>query len=176
MNVCVNVGWSLRYAHAGQVLKLVPPRSLTTWPLVVAFCHCFLQLRAILEVYACYRPDVGYVQGMSYFAAMFCLHIDDPTLVFQCLANLMVKQHVFAFYKHPMNTLEQCVPQWVGYCMPRRLTSLVVFCVYVLWYRAGITPCSTCYSLTPIQKCTNTCGSTMFHTTCICFVGSKRCS
>ena len=59
----------------------------------------YQRLREILEVYTCYRPDVGYIQGMSYFAAILCLHIDDPCLAFQCLANLMVKEHLFVFYR-----------------------------------------------------------------------------
>ncbi|CCI45586.1 unnamed protein product [Albugo candida] len=53
----------------------------------------------VLETYACYRPDLGYIQGMSYLAAMLCLHIPtNPYLTFQCLANLMVQHHLFTFY------------------------------------------------------------------------------
>ena len=33
----------------------------------------YQQLREVLEVFTCYRPDVGYVQGMSYLAANLCL-------------------------------------------------------------------------------------------------------
>nr|CCA21326.1 regulator of chromosome condensation (RCC1)like protein putative [Albugo laibachii Nc14] len=56
-------------------------------------------LLQVLETYACYRPDLGYIQGMSYLAAMLCLHIPtNPYLTFQCLANLMVQHHLFTFY------------------------------------------------------------------------------
>ncbi len=34
------------------------------------------QLRAMLETYCFYRPDVGYVQGMSYMAAVLLLYMD----------------------------------------------------------------------------------------------------
>jgi hypothetical protein len=56
-------------------------------------------LLEVLETYACYRPDLGYIQGMSYLAAMLCLHMpQDRYLTFQCLANLMVNEHLFTFY------------------------------------------------------------------------------
>ncbi len=56
-------------------------------------------LRAVLEAFACHRPDMGYVQGMSYIAGMLLLHIPDRYMVFQCLANLLVRGHLFAFYR-----------------------------------------------------------------------------
>ena len=55
-------------------------------------------LRCVLEAFACHRPDLGYVQGMSYIAAMLLLHIPDRYMVFQCLANLLVKGYLFPFY------------------------------------------------------------------------------
>ena len=41
--------------------------------------HCIIpsQLRTLLETYACFRPDLGYIQGMSYLAAMICLYLPD---------------------------------------------------------------------------------------------------
>jgi TBC1 domain family member 14 len=56
-------------------------------------------LRCVLEAFACHRPDVGYVQGMSYIAAMLLLHIPDRYMVFQCFTNLLVKGHLFPFYR-----------------------------------------------------------------------------
>jgi alpha-tubulin suppressor-like RCC1 family protein len=55
-------------------------------------------LRECLEAFALHRPDLGYVQGMSYMAAMLLLNISDQYLTFQCLVNLMVKEHLFVFY------------------------------------------------------------------------------
>ena len=34
------------------------------------------QLRDVLEAYTAYRPDIGYVQGMSYLAAILLLNMD----------------------------------------------------------------------------------------------------
>jgi hypothetical protein len=56
-------------------------------------------LRCILEAFACHRPDLGYVQGMNYIAAMLLLHIPDRYMVFQCLTNLLVKGHLFVFFR-----------------------------------------------------------------------------
>lgn len=58
------------------------------------------RLREVLETYACYRPDLGYVQGMSYIAALMCLYMTDTYTAFYCLANVMVdsKTHFFAFF------------------------------------------------------------------------------
>ncbi len=58
------------------------------------------QLREVLEVYQCYRPDVGYVQGMSLIAAMLCLHMPNNSYeCFKCLANLLSSHHLFDFFR-----------------------------------------------------------------------------
>uniref|UniRef100_A0A7S2RS85 Rab-GAP TBC domain-containing protein n=1 Tax=Mucochytrium quahogii TaxID=96639 RepID=A0A7S2RS85_9STRA len=58
------------------------------------------QLREVLEVYQCYRPDVGYVQGMSYVAAMLCLHMPNSSYECFCsLANLLASHHLFDFFR-----------------------------------------------------------------------------
>lgn len=45
-------------------------------------------LREVLEAYCFFRPDCGYVQGMSYLAGMLLLYMDSFH-AFQCLANLL---------------------------------------------------------------------------------------
>ena len=35
-------------------------------------------LRTVLGAFVIHRPDVGYVQGMSYLAGMFLLYMDPP--------------------------------------------------------------------------------------------------
>ncbi|KAK3279618.1 hypothetical protein CYMTET_12510 [Cymbomonas tetramitiformis] len=47
----------------------------------------------VLEAYAFYRPDVGYVQGMSYLAGFFLLAMDKID-AFTCFANLL-NMHFF---------------------------------------------------------------------------------
>jgi hypothetical protein len=55
-------------------------------------------LRQVLETYVCYRPDVGYVQGMSYVTAMLLLYMDAYS-AFQCLANLLASHLYFDLYR-----------------------------------------------------------------------------
>ncbi|XP_072041794.1 TBC1 domain family member 12-like isoform X2 [Amphiura filiformis] len=62
-------------------------------------------LHSVLGAYACYRPDVGYVQGMSFIAAIFLLYL-DPSDAFICFANLLNKSCQLAFFR-----LEQPVMQ-----------------------------------------------------------------
>ena len=55
-------------------------------------------LYEILECFVCYRPDVGYVQGMSYIAAVLLMNIGNTYQAFMCLANLLNQQMYFQFY------------------------------------------------------------------------------
>ena len=55
-------------------------------------------LYTILETYACYRPDVGYVQGMSYLAAMLLLNMHDTFTAFVGLCNLLNQDMYFKFF------------------------------------------------------------------------------
>ncbi|XP_017876688.1 TBC1 domain family member 14-like [Ceratina calcarata] len=45
-------------------------------------------LQGILAAYAIYRPDVGYVQGMSFIGAVLSLNMEPPD-AFTCFANLL---------------------------------------------------------------------------------------
>ena len=58
----------------------------------------YAKIRELLLCYAYYRPDIGYVQGMSFIAGILALHIPDSYLCFQCLANLLGSEHLIAFY------------------------------------------------------------------------------
>lgn len=52
----------------------------------------------MLESYGCYRPDVGYVQGMSYLAAMLLLNM-EPLAAFIALCNLLNQEMYFKFFR-----------------------------------------------------------------------------
>ena len=45
-----------------------------------------------------YRPDIGYVQGMSYVAATFLLFMDNEYQSFVTFCNLMTKYPIMPFY------------------------------------------------------------------------------
>ncbi len=62
---------------------------------------CHEPLGKVLEAYVCLRPDIGYVQGMSYLAAVMLLYM-DPLPAFSCLANLLNRPLLLAFYRMDM--------------------------------------------------------------------------
>lgn len=85
--------------HTLALIDTDLPRTFPSLKLFDASGPYYAFLLEVLETYACYRPDLGYIQGMSYLAAMLCLHMpQDRYLTFQCLANLMVNEHLFTFY------------------------------------------------------------------------------
>ncbi|XP_035375610.1 TBC1 domain family member 14 isoform X2 [Electrophorus electricus] len=55
-------------------------------------------LHSVLGAYTCYRPDVGYVQGMSFIAAVLILNMDTAE-TFIAFANLLNKPCQMAFYR-----------------------------------------------------------------------------
>ncbi|XP_038592176.1 TBC1 domain family member 12-like isoform X2 [Micropterus salmoides] len=55
-------------------------------------------LQSILGAYTCYRPDVGYVQGMSSTAAMLILNMDEVE-AFISFSNLINRPCQLAFYR-----------------------------------------------------------------------------
>ncbi|CAI5713012.1 unnamed protein product [Peronospora effusa] len=85
--------------HTLALIDTDLPRTFPSLKLFDSSGPYYAFLLEVLETYACYRPDLGYIQGMSYLAAMLCLHMpQDRYLTFQCLANLMVNEHLFTFY------------------------------------------------------------------------------
>ena len=60
----------------------------------------------VLESYGCYRPDMGYVQGMSYLCAVFLLNM-EPLQAFVALCNLLNQEMYFKFFR--MNAAQMAV-------------------------------------------------------------------
>ena len=56
------------------------------------------RISEVLRTFVEYRPDIGYVQGMSYLAAMILLHMADDRRAFIALATLLAKGHLRYFY------------------------------------------------------------------------------
>ncbi|XP_076034464.1 TBC1 domain family member 12-like isoform X2 [Oratosquilla oratoria] len=55
-------------------------------------------LHNILGAYVCYRPDVGYVQGMSFLAATLLLNMEEGD-AFQAFTNLLNRPAHMAFFR-----------------------------------------------------------------------------
>ncbi len=71
-----------------------------TFPLLGLFKEdgaYFEPLQRILESFAIHRPDMGYVQGMSYIAAMMLLYMDEHS-AFVTFSNLVTKYPIMPFY------------------------------------------------------------------------------
>lgn len=59
----------------------------------------------MLQAYVCYRPDIGYVQGMSFIAAMLLLN-SDAYEAFQVLTNMLNRGCHMAFYTMDLPRIE----------------------------------------------------------------------
>lgn len=57
------------------------------------------KLQQCLEIFAIYRPDLGYVQGMSFIAGLLAVYIPNEYDLFRSLANLLVSHHFFAYFQ-----------------------------------------------------------------------------
>ena len=64
------------------------------------------QLRRILRAFAVMRPDIGYVQGMSYLAAFLLLE-NDEFQTFVLFHNLLIKSQILTFYKFEADDIIQ---------------------------------------------------------------------
>jgi hypothetical protein len=83
-----------------QSIKLIEYDIPRTFP-TLAFFHdggpLHVGLVRVLKAYACYRADVGYVQGMSYIVSMLLLYMDELQ-AFQSLANLLSRRYAPALF------------------------------------------------------------------------------
>ncbi|KAJ8981384.1 hypothetical protein NQ317_002578 [Molorchus minor] len=90
-------------------------------------------LHALLAAYVCYRPDVGYVQGMSYIAAILILNMEQFE-AFICFANLLNQPlHLSAFTLNQtqMQAYYSAYNQVFSYNLPK---------LYSHFERSGLTP------------------------------------
>lgn len=64
------------------------------------------QLRRVLRAFAVMRPDIGYVQGMSYLAGFLLLE-NNEFQTFVLFHNLIIKSQILTFYKFEANEIIQ---------------------------------------------------------------------
>jgi len=80
-----------------------------TFPSLAFFqeeCPMHEQLRDVLDTYCFYRPDMGYVQGMSYLAGNLLLYM-SPYSAFVCLAHLLNSPFFHTFLKLDQARMQQ---------------------------------------------------------------------
>lgn len=85
-----------------QLLDQDLPRTFPEY----AFFHTSGMLREVLQTYVVFRPDMGYVQGMSYLASMLLLYLDDEFECFKAFANMLNQHFFFHFYQLERSTIE----------------------------------------------------------------------
>ncbi|KAL4140160.1 hypothetical protein PRNP1_015231 [Phytophthora ramorum] len=88
-------------AHGERSIKLVNvdmPRTFGHHPLFQPGAEGTARTTEVLEAYICYRPDLGYVQGMSYLAATLCFHMDSFT-AFKALVAMMSSSLLFDMFR-----------------------------------------------------------------------------
>ena len=68
--------------------------------------ECHDSLFTVLCAFSTFRPDLGYVQGMSYLAAMLLLYMDEFS-AFQSLTTLMHRRCVYAMFTMEVAQMER---------------------------------------------------------------------
>lgn len=114
-------------AHGERSIRLVNvdmPRTFGHHPLFQAGADGTERTTEVLEAYICYRPDLGYVQGMSYLAAALCFHMDSFT-AFKAMVSLMSTSLLFDMFR-----------------LEEKRVSLAVSCV--CYKRLFVIPNATC--------------------------------
>ncbi|DAZ95844.1 TPA: hypothetical protein N0F65_009118 [Lagenidium giganteum] len=81
-----------------RLVSIDMPRTFGHHPLFQAGADGTERTTEVLEAYICYRPDLGYVQGMSYLAATLCFHMDSFT-AFKALVSLMSTSLLFDVFR-----------------------------------------------------------------------------
>ncbi|NXC13162.1 TBC14 protein, partial [Corythaeola cristata] len=93
-------------------------------------------LHSILGAYTCYRPDVGYVQGMSFIAAVLILNLDTAD-AFIAFSNLLNKPCQMAFFRvdHGLVMSNLTNNQSAYFCEYPRYLSCAVTENFTLFFR-----------------------------------------
>jgi hypothetical protein len=88
-----------------QLIPLDLMRTLNTLQLFQRDQSLHQSLLDVLSVFAMFRPDVGYVQGMAYLNAVLLLHL-SPVRAFVVFTNLLCKSKVlYSFYTFDITSM-----------------------------------------------------------------------
>jgi len=91
-----------------KVIELDLPRTFPALSFFQPDGPLHSQLRQVLEAYVSYRPDIGYVQGMSFLASMLLL-VMDTFDSFKCLANLLNRPLFMGFFRMDIDHIDKFV-------------------------------------------------------------------
>ncbi|XP_015608140.1 TBC1 domain family member 12 [Cephus cinctus] len=87
-NLCLDRAMSNPTNESLTAIKLDVSRTFPTLCVFQEGGPLSKTLQDVLAAYSVYRPDVGYVQGMSFIGAVLSLNM-DPADAFACFANLL---------------------------------------------------------------------------------------
>ena len=91
-------------------------------------------LNDLLEVFASYRPDIGYVQGMAYLGAILILHLGTYK-AFETFANMICKSEMLrTFYSFDLTAIKAYYRVF-EYFMRKKVPKILN-----RFYELGITP------------------------------------
>jgi hypothetical protein len=95
------------YSEENASVQAIQLDILRTFPTLGFFqkgCAMHQQLHDVLGAYACFKPDIGYVQGMSFLAAVL-LNMDSYQ-AFVCLSNLLAQPCYSVFFRIDRNLMQ----------------------------------------------------------------------
>jgi hypothetical protein len=148
-----------RCAEFERLVELDLPR---TFPNLMFFCDSnaplWQPLKDVLVSFAMFRPDIGYVQGMSYIGAMLLMNHPSTQDTFVSFANLISTPFLTNLFKFESSKVTSFAPNFSFSDLLRRaLTTLLSLRL----------SCSRTALL-----CTRFCGSWRSHLTSFCTNGS----
>ena len=74
------------------------------------------EIKKLLEIFEIYRPDIKYVQGMSYLCWIFLIRM-NPFQAFSCFSNLVLSDpFVFALYSFNEKKIKKII-SYFGECL-----------------------------------------------------------
>jgi len=91
---------SIKKLSKENTIKIIEFDIPRTYPSLAIFnkeSPVYDNLKNVLEAFVCARPDIGYVQGMSYIAGLLLLYM-QPFETFKCFSNMVCKLSLLPFY------------------------------------------------------------------------------
>ncbi|KYM95455.1 PREDICTED: TBC1 domain family member 14-like [Cyphomyrmex costatus] len=120
-NLCLDRAMSSPNNESLAAIRLDVSRTFPTLCVFQEGGPLFDSLQGILAAYAVYRPDVGYVQGMSFVGAVLSLNMEPPD-AFACFANLLnypCHRAAFTLDQKRMNTYYKVYSSALAHKLPK---------------------------------------------------------
>ncbi|XP_014217329.1 TBC1 domain family member 12-like [Copidosoma floridanum] len=131
--LCLDRAFAQPHSEAVAAIRLDVARTFPTLCVFQEGGPLSENLRNVLAAYAVYRPDIGYVQGMSYIGAVLSLNM-EASVAFTCFANLLNQPcHLAAFTldQRQMNAYYKAYSNALANKLPK---------VYTHFVAAGLSP------------------------------------